>query len=439
MNIQKNGINLLLVAEALLLVAVLVLGVLSGATGMIKNITGDTEDNKASIETENNGNSSEKESHNSNDTGSEDTDNPDTGEVYIVPEDYIEERIAFSDSVEAKLSSMTTEQKVAQLFLVTPEALTGYTTVTVFGNASKEALNAYPVGGFVYTTNSFQNVAQTQSLLKLAKEYSISEFGMTLFTAIEEEGGEQYSPLANALGHNRTSLASELGAQGTASAVEQAAQSRVDYVKADEFNLLLSTVADVSDVMDTGYRLRTFGTDALLVSQMVDADIRTIAKSGVYSALKYFPGKANASANGSGILTSGETLEELSKGSLLSFQSGIDAGADFVMIGNVIVPSITDDENVPCCLSGRAIGLLRQEMGFDGIIITDNFSEEAFVSVYGKGAACVEAVKAGVDMIYMPSDFVESYNAVLEAVNNGNISADRLNNAVGRILTAKGV
>ena len=61
------------------------------------------------------------------------------------------------------------------------------------------------------------------------------------------------------------------------------------------------------------------------------------------------------------------------------------------------------------------------------------------MSVYGNGAACVEAIKAGVDMIYMPSDFAEAYNAVLEAVNNGNISADRLNNAVGRILTEKGV
>ena len=441
MNIQKNGINLLLVAEALLLVVVLVLGVVSGATGMMNNLTGDTEDNKVSINTENTGNSSEtdngSESQNPNDTSNGGTENPDTG--YVVPEDYTEGRVTFSDSVEAKLASMTVEQKVAQLFLVTPEELTGYNKVTAFGNASKEALNSYPVGGFVYTANSFQNTAQTQSLLKLAKAYSLSEFGMTLFTAVEEEGGEQYSPLANALGHNRGSLASEIGAQGSASAVEQATQSRVNYVKADEFNLLLSTVADVSAALDTGYRLRTFGTDALMVSQLVDADIRTIEKSGVYSTLKYFPGKANATANGSGVLTSNETLEELSKGSLLAFQSGIDAGATFVMIGNVIVPSITDDENVPCCLSNRTVGLLREEMGFEGIIITDNFSEAGFVSVYGNGAACVEAIKAGVDMIYMPSDFAEAYNAVLEAVNNGNISADRLNNAVGRILTEKGV
>lgn len=439
MNIQKNGINLLLVAEALILVVVLVLGVASGATGMMKNLTGDTEDNKVSINTENNGNSSGtdngSESQNPNGTGNGETEN----NGYVIPEDYTETRVTFSDSVEAKLASMTVEQKVAQLFLVTPEGLTGYNKVTAFGNASKEALNRYPVGGFVYTANSFQNAVQTQSLLKSAKAYSLSEFGMTLFTAVEEEGGEQYSPLANLLGHNIASLASEIGAQGSASAVEQATQSRVNYVKADEFNLLLSTVADVSGALDTEYRLRTFGTDALTVSQLVEADIRTIEKSGVYSTLKYFPGKANASANESGVLTSNETLEELSKGSLLAFQSGIDAGATFVMIGNVIVPSITDDENVPCCLSNRTIGLLRQEMGFEGIIITDDFSEAGFVSVYGGAAACVEAIKAGVDMIYMPSDFVEAYNAVLEAVNNGNISTDRLNNAVGRILTEKGV
>ena len=109
------------------------------------------------------------------------------------------------------------------------------------------------------------------------------------------------------------------------------------------------------------------------------------------------------------------------------------------MIGNVITESITDDENVPCCLSSRTIGLLRESMGFKGVILTENFSDPAFTSVYGAETSCVEAIKAGVDMIYMPADFVKAYNAVMEAVNNGNISADRLNNAVGRILTAKGV
>lgn len=441
MNIQKNGINLLLVAEAALLILVLVLGLIGGAAGAIRD---NDNDNSIVSGSENNDwyqpDSNQPSGDNSEDKdpdGDEPNDNPETGKWYV-PEDYIEGRVQFSDSVEAKLASMTVAQKVAQLFIVTPEALTGYNKVTVFGNASKQAFDKYPVGGLVYTTNSFQNTTQVQMLLAGAKNYSIQKYGMTVLTAIEEEGGANYSPLATTLGIDRISLASELGNQGV-TAVTQAAKARAEYLKKHEFNLLLTTVADVATALDNTYGLRTYGTDVNLVASMVAADVQATKEAGRVSALKYFPGKATAANGGAGVLTSEATLEDLSQGSFISYQAGIDAGVDFVTIGNVIVESITDDENVPCCLSSRTIGLLRESMGFKGVILTENFSDSAFTSVYGAEASCVEAIKAGVDMIYMPADFVKAYNAVMEAVNNGNISADRLNNAVGRILTVKGV
>ena len=446
MNIQKNGINLLLVAEAALLILVLVLGLLGGAAGAIR----DNDNNTPIVSgSENNDwyhpDSNKPSGDNSEDEkpgGDEPNDNPgenhpETGKWYV-PEDYAEGRVRFSDSVEAKLATMTVAQKVAQLFIVTPEALTGYNTVTAFGNASKQAFDQYPVGGLVYNTKNFQNTAQVPLLLSGVKNYSIQKYGMTVFTAIEEEGGANYSPLATTLGIDRISQASELGNQGV-TAVTQAAKARAEYLKKYEFNLLLSTIADVAPSLDTTYGLRTYGTNAELVASMVAADVKATKEAGRMSALKYFPGKANATNGGAGVLTSSETLEDLSKGSFISYQAGIDAGVNFVMIGNVITESITDDENVPCCLSSRTIGLLRESMGFKGVILTENFSDPAFTSVYGAETSCVEAIKAGVDMIYMPADFVKAYNAVMEAVNNGNISADRLNNAVGRILTAKGV
>lgn len=434
MDIQKTGLNLFLVAEGLLLIAVLVFALFSTATGAIKDKTKDTENSQVSENTgaQDNWVSTEKNSE---------TETEDKEELrWSVPEDYTESRVTFSAAVEAKLASMSIEQKVAQLFIVSPEALNEhrYEKVTVFGNSSKEAFDKYPVGGLVYGALNFQNIDQTKALLKGAKDYSLQQYGITLFTAIEEEGGANNSPLATALLIDRVSSASELGNQGLV-AVQQAAGSRVNYVKSAEFNLLLSTIADVSSALDTAYSLRTFGTDVNIVADMVAADIQAIENAGVGATLKYFPGKADATADATGILSSSQTLEELCNRSLISYQAGIDAGASYVMIGNVIVPSITDDENVPCCLSGRTVGLLRESMGFDGVLITDNFSEEGFVSVYGGSNACVEAIKAGIDMIYMPADFVEAYNAVLGAVNNGNISEDRLNNAVGRILTAKGV
>lgn len=442
MNIQKNGINLLLVAEAGLLIIVLVLGLISGAAGVITNPDGDSNNNIVDNGGNNDWNNSEDEQEpgDSQKPGGDEGDNqnPNMWHVYAVPEEYTETRVTFSDAVEAKLATMTVQQKVAQLFVISPEALTGYNTVTAFGNASKQAYDRYPVGGLVYSPKNFQNKAQVQVLLQGTKDYGAQKYGVPAFTVIEEEGGANNSPLATMLGMNRVSSASELGNQGVA-AVEQAAKVRGEYVANCGFNLLLSTIADVSPALDTAYRLRTFGTNGELVASLVAADIKAIEGMKVNSALKYFPGKANASANANGILYCDMSIEDLSKDILASYAAGIEAGTSVVTIGNVIVPAITDDENVPCVLSGRTIGLLRESMGFDGIIMTESFSDSAFVNIYGSDSACVEAIKAGVDMIYMPANFEEAYNAVLEAVNNGNISADRLNNAVGRILTEKGI
>lgn len=428
MNMQKNGINLLLVAEAALLIAVLVIGLLGGAAGVIKD---NNIDNPVAGGTQNSG--SNRPSQGKPD-GTEAGDDSEEPAKWYVPEEYTETRVNFSESVEAKLASMTLEQKVAQLFVITPEALTGYNAVTVFGNASKEAFNKYPVGGLVYTTKNFQNAAQVSLLLKGARDYGQQQFGIPLFTSIEEEGGAKYSPLATALGLSVTASASELASQGL-SAVEQAAKLRGEYIAQYGFNLSLSTIADVSASADTPYAQRTYGTDASLVAGMVAAEVAASKNAGLVTTLKCFPGKANMQDE----WMSTETFEELCSGSLISYQAGIDAGADVVMIGNVIIESITDDMNVPCSLSGRTVGLLRESMGFQGIIMTDDFSSEVFAAAYDTESACVEAIKAGVDMIYMPADFAKAYDAVLAAVNNGNISADRLNNAVGRILTVKGV
>lgn len=348
MNIQKNGINLLLVAEVLLLAVVLVLGLLSGVTGAIRDVT-DGPDSEG-ILTEGSENTEETDSTDVIDTeGNGATNNG----RWSVPEDYSEGRVTFSANVEEKLAAMTTEQKVAQLFIVTPEELTGYNQVTIFGNASKTAMDKYPVGGFAYNANNYQGTAQFESLIRGAKDYSTQQFGYTLFAIVEE------------------------------------------------------TLANTEGV-----------------------DVSALENSGINVAVKCF---MSSELNGD------ETLEELSNTSFSTYQESIDDGIAFIVVGNAMLESITDDENVPCTLSNRVVGLLRESMGYDGLLITDSFSESGFVLAYGNGPACVEAIKAGMDMIYMPSDFEEAYNAVLQAVNNGNISADRLNNAVGRILTAKGV
>ena len=425
-NTRKTGVNLLLAAEVLVLVAVLVLGIFYGAAGWLRK-----NNNNSNINIDNNLN-------NDNDVETEE-DNTHSGSTVVIPNDYSEGRITFSNSVEEVLANMSVEQMVAQLFIVTPEALTGVSAATVFGNASKTAFDTYPVGGLVYSKVNFQNEEQALALVRQAKEYYLNKYGVELFTIIEEEGGELYSPYAAALGKDTGMLASELAALNNIDLIKQSAEFRADYLAGAEFNVNFSTIGDVASVIESDYEKRTYGTSVETVADFVAADISAMEAAGLEATLKYFPGKANAQKMENGILFSTETLEELASTSLLAFQAGIDAGASFVMIGNVIVPSITDDSVTPCSLSVRTVALLRETMGFTGVIVTDSFSDVKFNEVFGNGEACVDAINAGVDMIYMPADFAEAYQAVLEAVNNGEINADRLHNAVGRILTEKGL
>ena len=426
-NTRKTGVNLLLAVEVLVLVAVLVLGVFYGAAGWLRK----NNNSNPNINVDNN--------LNDNNDDQDDDKNNQTGTPVVIPEDYTEGRITFSNSVEEVLATMTVEQMVAQLFIVTPEALTGVSVATVFGNASKTAFDTYPVGGLVYSKINFQSEEQATALVRQAKEYYLEKYGVELFTIIEEEGGELYSPYAAALGKDTGMLASELAALNNVDLIKQSAEFRAAYLLSGEFNVNFSTIGDVASTIESDYEKRTFGTSVETVADFVAADITAMEAAGVASTLKYFPGKANAQKMENGILFSTESLEALTNGSLLAFQTGIDAGASFVMIGNVIIPSITDDSVTPCSLSVRTVALLRETMGFTGVIVTDSFSDVKFNEVYGNGDACIAAINAGVDMIYMPFDFVQAYEAVLEAVNNGDISADRLHNAVGRILTEKGL
>lgn len=341
MNIQRTGVNLLIVAEAFLLIVVLVVGILSGAAGVIRSDTEGTEDNKVSENTEReNWTKNESDSESETELESESETETATEEEWVVPESYVEQRIVFSTSVEEKLAQMSLEQKVAQLFVVTPEAVTGYNQVTVFGNASKAALNEYPVGGVVYSSWNYQSDAQMQELITNAQSYYAATYGMMLFTMTRDG---QVNPIT----------------------------------------------AEIDDAAEADYNV------------------------------VFTEGTAPATQEG--------------------YYTIVVAGTDIIILDNALAVEVTGEETTPCCLSNRLVGMLRESMGYEGVLITDNLSEESFVTSYGRAEACVTAIQAGVDMLYMPVDFVNGYNAVLQAVRNGDISMDRLDNAVGRILTAKGI
>jgi beta-N-acetylhexosaminidase len=339
---------------------------------------------------------------------------------------YKEERITFSEEVEEKLSSMTLEEKVAQLFIISPEALTGVKPVTVSGEATKKALNQYPVGGIMYNAENFTGEDQIKLLTGKIQNYSQERIGVPLFLAVGEEGGVDRSPVAKVNGYPITMSPGQLGSLADAELVTNAVNTRMEYLKDNGFNMVFGAIGNLGRGINASDDDRSYGRDWLVVKDMIEADILAVNNNNMTNVLRYFP-----SINSSGKYTedAAHTLE--------IFQTGIDAGAKMIMVSNARAEYLTNDLYIPCSLSKQAVAVLRGTMGYEGILITASLSDDKITSTYGSGEAAVKAIEAGMDIIFEPADFEEAYEAVLKAVNDGTISQMRLENAVGRILELK--
>ncbi len=159
---------------------------------------------------------------------------------------------------------------------------------------------------------------------------------------------------------------------------------------------------------------------------MVAQTISGLRTYGVKTCLQYFPNMSDK----------GENTEELSD-ELIPFNRGIDAGADMIMVCTAPSSGVTGDDT-PSCLSSQVVqGILREGLGYKGIIITDSLTDGNVIEKYSPAEAAVAAIEAGADMIFMPEDFAQSYEGVLAAVQNGTISEDRINESIHRIYRVK--
>lgn len=337
--------------------------------------------------------------------------------------------------IQSLVMSMTLEEKVAGLFVITPEDLTGVGKVVQAGSSTKEALTQYPVGGIIYSSKNVQSKDQLVEMIGNTKEFS----KYPLFVGIGEEGGENSQLTGKIENLPKVENMSDIGAGGDKSKAMEAGAMIGGYLAPLGFNMNLAPVADVlTDSGNTYIGKRSFGGDALVVSQMVASEVEGMQAAGVSAALLHFPGLGGGEGDpqmGSSLVK--KTLEEIKAENLLPFQAGIEAGADFVVVANAMVPSLTEEE-VPASLSSEVIkNLLRGELGFSGIVVTAPLNQKAITSEYSSSEAALMAIHAGADMIMMPGDFKEAYTGVLEAVNSGRITQERLNESLLRIFQLK--
>ena len=344
---------------------------------------------------------------------------------------------AEADAIDVVMSEMSLHEKVCQLFVVAPEQFVRLKRVNRSSREVKRALERFPVGGVVLFS---QNILSGDAVTALNADLQACAgrpHGIGLFIAVDEEGGG-VSRVAGKLGlSERQPAAFTLGREG-AEAVEQAARTIGAYLKAYGFNLDFAPVADVrTRVEREEIGSRAFSDDAPEASEMVGAFVRGLHSQGILSAAKHFPGHGAVSGNthtGTGI--SGRTLEEWRAWEFLPFRRAMEEGVDMVMVSHQVAQQVDPDQ--PASLSPIIVtGLLRGELGYDGVVITDALRMQAVHGRFGSGEACVRALEAGCDMLLLPYNFTNAYNGVMNALASGRLTEARIDESLRRILRLK--
>lgn len=342
-----------------------------------------------------------------------------------------------TDPVSRHMQKMTEREKLCQMFIITPEALTGVGQVVAAGEKTRAAYQIVPVGGLIYFSQNLEDRDQTVQMLADMKQISEDYNGVGVFLAVDEEGG-RVARCADSLGTVKLSPMSEYGARNDREEAVTVGRTIGTDLRALGFNLDFAPVADV--YIDPGNELqdRIFSADAQVCANMVSGVVEGLQATGTSATLKHFPGLGaeNGNAHEDDRIVIDRTLDQLRETEFVPFRSGIEAGADMVMVSHQVVTGVGDD--LPACLSPTVCtSLLREELGFDGLIVTDSLQMNSVSSGYSSAEAAVAAVDAGVDILLMPEDFGEALAGLEAAVRDGRISEERIDESVRRILEKK--
>ena len=371
-----------------------------------------------------------------------------------------EESIDIDKQVNEIIANMTIEQKLAQMMIIAiryePDTSKGITKLT---KAYKKLLKKYDFGGLIMYANNMTDINQTVTMIREAQSASMkSANGIPMFICVDQEGG-----LVNRVSFGTTGSGNmALAATGDTSNTEEIAGILGEEISALGFNMDFAPVSDVNNNPDNPViGTRSFSDDPNTVAENVVAFIDGLNKYNISTSVKHFPGHGNVGEDSHTKLPLSElTLDELKECELIPFEAGIEAGADMIMTAHIQYPNIDDTTYIskddgkevylPATLSKKIMtGLLRNEMGFDGIIISDSMQMDAIATHFDETDAAVLAINAGVDLLIRPSDVyqddeintfpdVNKYMKKLAArVKAGDITEERLDESVGRILRLK--
>jgi len=351
--------------------------------------------------------------------------------------------------IQSKLQHMTLEEKIGQLFIVHVYGKTptdpNYETINLNSNRGgknfKEVIEKYHVGGVIYfnwTDNVLTplDAAQTNALSNGIQKIAMDQrMPIPLFVSTDQEGG-----IVQRLVSPGTVFPGNM-ALGATRSTDYAAKTAAilgTELKSIGVNMNFAPVADVNvNPANPVIGVRSFSEDPALVSDMTVAQVGAYQNENLIATAKHFPGHGDTATDshyGLPIIT--HDLETLHKIDLKPFKAAIDSGIDAIMTAHIVVPAL-DDSGLPATLSKPILtGLLREELGFNGLIITDSLGMSG-ANVVPPERVAVEAFKAGADILLNPPNVEVAYNGMLEAAKSGEISKKRIDESVYRILEAK--
>lgn len=333
------------------------------------------------------------------------------------------------------IAKMSLHEKICQLFIVTPEQLTGVDVVTAAGETTHDRLEEYPVGGLIYFAQNMQSYDQVSEMIENTKQFNSELGGLPLFFSVDEEGGE-VARCADTIGTSAFFSMFTYRDDGEETAYENAYRIAQD-ISAVGFNLDFAPVADTwSNPTNTVIGTRAYSDDFDETAELIASAVKGFRDGGVYCTVKHFPGHGDT-AEDSHYFTaiSNKTAEELEKQEYLAFKSGIKAGSDMVMVGHITVPALDEE---PSSVSYNVItGELRNKLGYNGVVITDSLQMAAITNEYSTGELVVKVINAGADILLMPDDLEAAVAALESAVERGEIEELRIDKSLRRILKLK--
>lgn len=320
------------------------------------------------------------------------------------------------------IDDMTLEEKVGQIFFIKND-----------GRFDGSILSEYPVGGVILFKGDF--VGKTEQGVKDSIINLQNSSKIPLLIGIDEEGGTVvrlscYSSLAPYQFRSPRDLYYAGGFDG----IKEDTITKSELLLSYGINVNFAPVCDIPDSNGDFIYTRSFSEDVDLTKEYIKLMVETMNECNMGSVLKHFPGYGNNADTHNNVVRDLRPMDEFENVDMKPFEAGIDSGAWCILVSHNIVECMDADK--PASLSKEVHKLLREDMGFGGVIITDDIMMGGISNLYIKDEAVVEAFLAGNDMILV-TDYQVQYKAVLEAVKSGRIKEEQLEDSVRRIFRWK--